>query len=334
MIPQTDLSWQEESWQSAWQNAITDPLELCRLLDVDPLMAGVSDEAARHFSLRVPRYFTTLMEHGNARDPLLLQVLSSRDEMVEAPGYSDDPLAETLANPLPGLIRKYHNRVLLTVSGACAVHCRYCFRRHFDYQANNPGNPGWSAVIDYLRQHPEIDEVIYSGGDPLSATDRQLHQLTQLIRAIPSVVRLRVHTRFPVVIPQRITDECLEWLGLFENPLVVLHINHAQEVGSDLTKAVGKLRQAGVLVLNQSVLLKGINDSPEAQEALHLRCFSAGILPYYLHLLDPVRGAAHFDVDGNAARELLAHLGTKLPGYLVPHLVREEPGKPGKTRLA
>jgi L-lysine 2,3-aminomutase len=332
MIPQTDLSWQEESWQLALKNLITDPLELCELLQLQPDQLGISEGATKQFALKVPRSFAARMEIGNPEDPLLLQVLNRKQELLEVPGFVSDPLAEETANPLPGLIHKYKNRALLTVSGACAIHCRYCFRRHFDYDANNPGSAGWLPVLRYLQEHPEIDEIIYSGGDPLSAPDRQLHKLTEQLKKIPSIKRLRVHTRLPVVIPQRITNECLSWLGLYPNPLLVLHINHANEIDAGLEKSVSQLRSAGVIVLNQAVFLKGINDSLQAQLKLHRSCFDAGILPYYLHLLDPVKGASHFHAEEPYLLEIYEQMRARLSGYMLPSLTREIPGDFAKFR--
>ena len=333
MIPQTDLSWQEESWQSAAKNLITDPLELCQLLQLAPEQLDLSKQAAQEFQLKVSRSFVARMQIGNAKDPLLSQVINLKDELLEVPGFVSDPLEEASVNVLPGLIHNYENRVLLTVSGACAIHCRYCFRRHFDYQSNNPGSDGWLPVLRYLQEHPEIDEVIYSGGDPLSAPDRVLRKLTEQLAKIPSLKRLRVHTRFPVVIPQRITAECIDWLNLFSNPIVVLHINHANEIDQNLRNSVAKLKNAGVVLLNQAVLLKGVNNLLEDQIELHRSCFDSGIQPYYLHLLDPVRGAAHFHVSKQHALNLYDHMKASLSGYMLPSLVWEKPGDVAKSRL-
>lgn len=333
MIPQTDLGWQEESWQSAIKNTVTDPLELCQLLDLKPDQLNLSPEAATQFPLKVPRSFVARMRSGDPKDPLLLQVLNQQPEMIEVPGFVPDPLEEELANPLSGLIHKYKNRALLTVSGACAVHCRYCFRRHFDYENNNPGTEGWLPVLRYLQEHPEIDEIIFSGGDPLSAPDRLLSKLVQQLSKIKSLEYLRVHTRFPVVIPQRITDECLEWLTLFHNPILVLHINHANEINTKFGEACQKLTNAGVRLFNQSVLLRDVNDNLEAQLGLNRSCFNLGIKPYYLHLLDPVSGAAHFDVPEERALALYEQMRASLSGYMLPILAREKPGDIGKFRL-
>ena len=333
MIPQTDLSWQEESWQSALKNLVNDANELCRLLEIDPSELELSDQAAKDFSLKVPRAFVSRMQIGNAKDPLLMQVLNRREELIQVPGFTADPLEENESNPLPGLIHKYKNRVLLTVSGACAIHCRYCFRRHFDYSENNPGSEGWLPVLDYLKANPQIDEVIYSGGDPLSAPDKALLKLTRKLKAIGTIKRLRVHTRFPVVIPQRITPESLEWLRIFPNTLVVLHINHANEIDIKLASAVSKLRSEGIIVFNQSVVLAGINDKLLDQLSLHRKCFEIGILPYYLHCLDPVAGASHFHIEEKQVLKLFNAMQDQLSGYMLPILARETPGQLSKSRL-
>lgn len=333
MIPQTDLSWQEESWQSALKNLVTDANELCQLLQLDPKQLGLSSKAAEQFPLKVPRAFIARMRIGDAKDPLLLQVLNLKKELLEVGGFVTDPLEEKSSNPLPGLIHKYKNRVLLTISNNCAIHCRYCFRRHFDYKSNNPGTEGWLPVIRYLEEHREIDEVIYSGGDPLSAPDHLLKKITRQIKRVPNIKRLRIHTRLPVVIPQRITEEMLEWLTIFQRPVIVLHINHANEIGEDLVQACNILSSSGVILLNQAVLLKGINDNLSAQLALHNRCFEIGIKPYYLHLLDPVAGAAHFNVSHENGDAIYQAMRANLSGYILPSLAQEKPGEIAKLRL-
>ena len=333
MIPQTDLGWQEQSWQDALKTSVTDIDELCEMLQLDPSQLALSREAADQFTLKVPRSFVERMRKGDAADPLLLQVLNRREETSSASGGLLDPLEEHRFNPLPGLIHKYKNRVLLTVSGHCAIHCRYCFRRHFDYAANNAGSKNWSVIVDYLEKHPQVDEVIYSGGDPLSAPDSLLFKLTSTIRALPQIKRLRVHTRLPVVLPQRIDDSCLEWMRLFATPIIVLHINHAREIGADLKSAVSRMRSVGALVLNQSVLLADINDSAAAQIELQHACFDAGVSPYYLHMLDQVSGAMHFEVRPERAVAIYEEMRASLPGYLLPTLVRETPGDTAKTRV-
>ncbi|MFZ5654351.1 MAG: EF-P beta-lysylation protein EpmB [Pseudomonadota bacterium] len=332
MIQQGSAARQACDWQTELARAIRDPLELAQLLDLDPAALGMAPAAAAQFPLRVPRPYLARMRRGDPADPLLLQVLPGIRELADAPGYVADPLREREANPVPGLIHKYHGRVLLLASPACAVHCRYCFRRHFDYAANTPGRRQWQPALDYIRRQPSIAEVIYSGGDPLAAGDGLLAWLTAQVAAIPHVRRLRIHTRLPVVIPARVDARLLAWLG--DTGLqcsVVLHINHANEIDAEVAAAVGRLRGTGALLLNQSVLLQGINDSVDRLAALSEGLFSIGVLPYYLHLLDRVQGAAHFAVTRVQAVALHRALLARLPGYLAPRLVEELPALPYKA---
>lgn len=332
MIQQGIAARQSCDWQTELARAIRDPVELAGLLDLDPAALGMAAAAADQFPVRVPHPYLARMERGNPDDPLLLQVLPAARELAAVPGYGPDPLRESEANPAPGLIHKYLGRVLLLVSPACAIHCRYCFRRHFDYAANTPGRGRWQQALDYIRGDDTISEVIYSGGDPLAASDALLAWLTDQLAAIPHVRRLRVHTRLPVVIPARIDGALLGWLGATRlRPSLVLHINHANEIDGELAAAVARLRGAGVTVLNQSVLLAGINDGADRLAALNEGLFSAGILPYYLHLLDRVQGAAHFAVARSRAVALHRELLARLPGYLVPRLVEEIPALPHKV---
>jgi EF-P beta-lysylation protein EpmB len=309
---------------------ITSARELCALLQLD-LPQFLSQTATAEFALRVPRSFVARMVPGDLNDPLLKQVLPIAAEMQLAPGYSHDPLQEKKVNPVPGLLHKYQGRVLWLLSGGCAIHCRYCFRRHFAYQENTPGRAGWEAALNYIVQNPDISEVIYSGGDPLLLKDELLAELTQKIAAIPHVTTLRIHTRLPIVIPERVTEglvDCLRKTRL--QAVVVLHCNHANELDSNVAQALQPLRQAGITLLNQSVLLRGVNDDAEVLIALSRRLFAVGVLPYYLHMLDAVQGAAHFAVSLDKARELKEVLRGALPGYLVPRLVQEKAGMASK----
>jgi len=275
------------------------------------------------------------MRYGDPRDPLLLQVLSTGQEMLDTPGYSADPVGETgAANPHRGIIHKYHGRVLLIVSSGCAVNCRYCFRRHFPYSENQNSRQQWREALQLIRDDKSIEEVILSGGDPLVATDEQLKGLVAQIAGIAHVRRMRIHTRLPVVIPARITDSLLDAITHPRlQTIVVIHCNHASEMDESVASALAALRSRGITLLNQSVLLADINDNLEAQLALCQRLFATGVLPYYLHLLDKVQGAAHFDVPEHHARMLLAELAARLPGYMVPKLVREVEGATSKVGL-
>ncbi|MGM0913889.1 MAG: EF-P beta-lysylation protein EpmB [Pseudomonadota bacterium] len=322
------------SWQAQLTGAIRDPRELCRRLGLDERWLPGAEAGHGLFEVRVPEAFLARMRPEAPDDPLLRQVLPLGEESRPTPGYVADPLEEAAHTPAKGLIHKYSGRVLLIASPACAVNCRYCFRRHFPYAENSPSMAQWEATLDTLRDDTTIHEAILSGGDPLAASDRRLAWLVERLGEIPHLRRLRIHTRLPVVIPQRIDDALLAWLGgTHLQKVMVLHINHANEIDDGVIAACARLREAGVTLLNQSVLLRGVNDSIEALAALSERLFEAGILPYYLHVLDPVAGAAHFDVPDDEARELVAGLREVLPGFLMPRLVREIPGEGSKTPL-
>ena len=341
MIPQTDAIRQADttdsgnvSWQQALANSIRDPKELFKLLELDERQLPNALRACNDFALQVPRAFVDRMVKGDWNDPLLQQILPQGRELDIHPGFSNDPLLEIADNPVSGLIHKYQGRVLLVVSGGCAINCRYCFRRHFPYQNNNPSSSEWQAALDYIGQDSSITEVILSGGDPLAANDKRLTDLANRIAAIPQVDTLRVHTRMPIVIPQRISSAAIDWLTSTRlKPVMVIHCNHPNEIDEDVVNALQTLRQAGVTLLNQTVLLAGINDSVDTLNNLSKRLFTAGVLPYYLHLLDKVNGSAHFDVAEQRAQELIGELRGQLPGYLVPKLVREQAGAMSKMAI-
>ncbi|WP_299730862.1 EF-P beta-lysylation protein EpmB [uncultured Endozoicomonas sp.] len=320
------------SWQEQLANTVNSPEQLLSMMGLSQELLPAALQASDHFALRVPHSYVHRMEYGNLDDPLLKQVLPLGAECDEVEGFGLDPLAEQTQNPVDGVIHKYHGRMLLIVGSACAVNCRFCFRRHFPYQDNRLDRESWSRAMDYIRSDSTIKEVILSGGDPLATSDRRLQKLALELNGIPHVETLRIHSRLPVVIPERITDEMIGWFtGHRIKPVMVIHANHANEIDDAVADAMNKLRQAGVTLLNQSVLLRGINDSVSALTELSNVLFNAGVLPYYLHVLDPVKGAAHFDVPDAAARELIQGVMAECPGYLVPKLVREIPGKPGKT---
>ncbi|WP_300271450.1 EF-P beta-lysylation protein EpmB [Halomonas sp.] len=322
------------AWQAQLAGAIRDPRELCRRLGLDERWLPGAEAGHGLFEVRVPEAFLARMRLGDPDDPLLRQVLPLDAEARPAPGYVADPLEEAAHTPSKGLIHKYAGRVLLIASPACAVNCRYCFRRHFPYAENSPSRAQWEASLATLRDDTTIREAILSGGDPLAASDRRLAWLVERLGEIPHLKRLRIHTRLPVVIPERVDDALLAWLSATRlQKVVVLHINHADEIDDAVIAACARLRGAGVTLLNQSVLLRGVNDSVAALAALSERLFDAGVLPYYLHVLDPVAGAAHFDVPDEEARELVAGLREVLPGFLMPRLVREIPGEGSKTPL-
>ncbi len=323
----TSLSWQKNLAQGfASVNELLTFLEL-------PLSTG-NLHAEKQFPSRIPLGFAKRMQKGNPRDPLLLQVLATEDELQVSEGYSIDPLEERSSNPIRGLMHKYYGRVLLTLTGVCAVNCRYCFRRHFPYQDNNPGRNGFKAICDYIAQDATITEVILSGGDPLLASDLVLAELIKQLEEIPHLHTLRIHTRIPVVFPERIEHGLLSLLRTTRlNKVIVLHCNHAQELDDSVRQVLAALQQIGCYLLNQTVLLAGINDNANILADLSQTLFAYGVLPYYLHRLDKVNGAAHFDLPFETVQALYQQLQTLLPGYLLPRLVCEEPGKLSKTLL-
>ncbi|MBR9876075.1 MAG: EF-P beta-lysylation protein EpmB [Vibrionaceae bacterium] len=323
----------EQNWLKQLANGISDPAKLLEKLEIDPSPWQDGFAARKLFAQRVPQSFVDRMEKGNPKDPLLRQVLPLSEEFEVHEGYSSDPLEEQ-DNEIPGLLHKYRNRALMIVKGGCAVNCRYCFRRHFPYQDNKSGKQAWTQSLDYMAQKPELNEVILSGGDPLMAKDDELQWLIERIAQIPHIKRLRIHSRLPVVIPARITDELCQVLRDSRlQVILVTHINHANEINAELATQLFKLKQAGVTLLNQSVLLKGVNDSVDDQVNLSEALFDAGILPYYLHVLDKVQGAAHFFVSDEEAKEMMRGVVTRVSGYLVPKLTREIGGRPSKTPL-
>ena len=321
-------------WQQALREAVRDPRELLDLLGLDRLAPRLSDEAMVQFPLRVPRGFVARMRRGDPSDPLLRQVLPLDDEMRPMPGFALDAVGDGAAKTAPGVLQKYRGRALLVATGSCAIHCRYCFRRHFPYAEETAARDGWREAVDLIRQDASIEEVLLSGGDPLSLSNGKLAELTGALADIPHLRRLRIHSRLPIVVPERVDDGLMGWLSTLPWPVtLVVHANHANEFDGTVDAALGRLRAAGVHLLNQAVLLRGVNDSVDALGALSERGFAAGVLPYYLHQLDRVAGVAHFEVDDAHARALHAGLAARLSGYLVPRLVREIPGDTGKRPL-
>ena len=323
-----------EDWLTQLADVVTSPDELLHLLNVDAdanLLAG--RDAKRLFALRVPRAFIARMEPGNPNDPLLRQVLTSKEEFINAPGFSTDPLEEQ-HSVVPGLLHKYSNRALLLVKGGCAVNCRYCFRRHFPYAENQGNKRNWQQALEYISAHPQLDEIIFSGGDPLMAKDHELDWLLTQLESIPHIKRLRIHSRLPIVIPARITATLVARIAASSlQVLLVNHVNHANEIDAAFRTSMRKLRMAGVTLLNQSVLLRGVNDNANTLADLSNALFDAGVMPYYLHVLDKVQGAAHFMVSDEEARAIVRELLTLVSGYLVPKLAREIGGEPSKTPL-
>ena len=334
MIPAASPALQPAPWKRLWREAVRDPRELLGMLGLASLAAGISDQAAAQFPLRVPRGFVARMRHGDPADPLLRQVLPVLDEDRVVPGFVLDAVGDGAAKAGHGVIRKYQGRALLVATGSCAINCRYCFRRHFPYGEETAAADGWREAVAAIAADPSIEEVILSGGDPLSLATPKLVELTAALATIPHLKRLRIHSRLPVVLPERVDGELLAWLQALPWPLAfVIHANHGNEFDAEVDAALARLRSAGAFLLNQAVLLRGVNDSVEALAGLSERAWQAGVLPYYLHQLDRVAGSAHFEVDDERARTLHAALAARLSGYLVPRLVREVAGDSGKRPL-
>ncbi len=340
MIPASPLSSQipvhrssqhMTRWQQLWRESITDPVELLRLLGLGTHTTELLANAATGFAVRVPRGFAARMRVNDPADPLLLQVLPGIDELTLTPGYSNDAVGDLDARIASGVLHKYEGRALLIATGSCAINCRYCFRRHFPYAEETAASAHWQAAIAQLTNDDSINEVILSGGDPLALATPKLIELTDALSEIAHVRRLRIHTRLPIVLPERVDEELCGWLR--ELPLqkvVVVHANHANEIDQTVVDACHRLAESGVTLLNQSVLLKRINDTVDALADLSERLFDCRILPYYLHQLDRVQGTAHFEVSDRVAIQLVDELRGRLPGYLVPRLVREIGGAASK----
>jgi EF-P beta-lysylation protein EpmB len=334
MIPRTDPAWQTSSWQQQLAGCFTRVQDLFQYLQLDPSLLPAAQAAAVQFGLRVPAAYAARIERGNSNDPLLRQVLPVAAELNRVVGFGIDPVAERNAAAAPGILHKYSGRALLMTTGACAIHCRYCFRRHYPYSEFSISRERWAQTLAYLQPREQITEVILSGGDPLTLCDDRLTGLVESLGRLPHLRRLRIHSRLPALIPDRITDRLVDCM--LSSPLrstLVLHINHPREISEPLQPVLRRLRSGGVTLLNQSVLLRGINDSAETLCELSEGLFSVGILPYYLHLLDRVQGAAHFEVSEFEAAQLHREIRKRLPGYLLPRLVREDPGAESKTPL-
>ncbi len=324
--------------QPAWRRSLRDTVDrlddLLAILGLEARQVGASEAAAATFPLRVPRAFVARMRPGDPADPLLRQVLPADLETRSVAGFVTDPLAERSVSPSPGVLHKFAGRVLWITTGACAVHCRYCFRRHFPYEDHQAWSDDWSEALAQVAADASVREVILSGGDPLVVADHRLARLVAALGDIPHLERLRIHTRTPVVLPDRVDEGLVAWLGATRlQTVIVLHANHAREIDSEVGAAFSRLQATGATLLNQAVLLRGVNDDADALVGLSETLFRHGVLPYYLHQLDPVDGAAHFDVTDAEARALMRAVSRRLPGYLVPRLVREIPGAGAKVPL-
>jgi EF-P beta-lysylation protein EpmB len=316
------------------KEAVRDVDELCQLLELPSAFAAQAIRASQQFPLFVPRPFLARIRRGDPHDPLLRQVLPLEAETIAAPGFTADPVGDLSASLQPGLLQKYYGRVLMVTTGACAVHCRYCFRRHFPYTLAPRSVADWLPAIEQIEADDSIHEVIFSGGDPLTLVDRLLAQLAERLEQIPHLRRIRIHTRLPIVIPERVTAELIDWLtGTRLTPIMVVHVNHPAEIDAAVVAALAKLSAAGIPLLNQAVLLGGINDDAEVLSELSLRLIDLHVFPYYLHQLDRVAGAAHFEVPVERGRQIIAEMQRRLPGYAVPRYVQEIAGRDHKVDL-
>jgi EF-P beta-lysylation protein EpmB len=332
MIPATAARTQPADWRVQWRACLTDPHVLLARLGLGHLAGQLLPSGDTGFAMRVPESYVARMRPGDPDDPLLRQVLPGAAELLDAPGFVADAVGDGAASRGNGVIHKYAGRALLIATGTCAVNCRYCFRRHFPYAESMAARERWRGALATIAHDPSIHEVILSGGDPLALATHRLIELTDGLAAIPHVRQLRIHTRLPIVLPARVDSALLDWIGGLPWPVaIVVHANHGNEIAAEVPHALQALRAAGATVLNQSVLLRGVNDDADALVELSHRLYAAGALPYYLHLLDRVRGAAHFEVAEDAARRLHGKLLARLPGYLVPRLVREIAGEASKT---
>lgn len=325
-------------WRQAVRTAIRDPAVLCRRLDLPPSLATAATRAAQEFGLFAPLPFVERMRKSDPNDPLLRQVMPLDEELAQAPGFHSDAVGDGAALLTPGLIQKYQGRALMILTGACPVHCRYCFRRHYPYSEGPRSPEQWRPAIERIEQDDSLEEVIFSGGDPLMLADAQLAELVSMLEAVPHLRRLRIHTRMPIMIPSRVCDTLLAWLRSMRlTPLVVVHANHPAEIGESpsdpVAQALSRLVDAGVPVLNQAVLLKGVNDEAEVLAELCRRLVNLRVMPYYLHQLDRVRGAAHFEVPIERGRRIVRELQKMLPGYAVPRYCLESAGEASKTLL-
>lgn len=335
MIPQSKADVIFADWQDELSHAVKKPAQLLKMLGLEHRLQAIDADKLKSFPLRVTQSYINKMHYGDVSDPLLRQVFPLIDEQLEVDGFSADPVGDHLAITSPGILHKYRGRALLLTTGACAIHCRYCFRRHFPYSESNPLASQWQQSLATLQEDNSIHEVIFSGGDPLALTDSKLASMVEDLQHIPHIKRLRIHTRLPLVLPKRINKSLLSWIGNSSLRVVmVIHANHANEIDAETAEALLQLRAAGCELLNQAVLLRGVNDDAPSLIALSERLSEVQVLPYYLHLLDKVQGASHFDVDEATGIDLIAEIRRQLPGYLVPRLVREQQGEASKTVIA
>jgi EF-P beta-lysylation protein EpmB len=332
--PQPEIQHFAINWQQQLAEAFNNIEDLCRYLDLSPNNLPVSIAATENFPLRVPLSFAACIEKGNPHDPLLRQVLPVNEELLAYPGFSHDPVGDLASAARTGVLHKYRGRVLLINTGSCAINCRYCFRRNFPYADLQLSKQEETAAIHYIQADAGISEVILSGGDPLLLSDARLARIIQQLDHIEHLQRIRIHTRLPIVLPARITEELINTLKLSPKQIVVVtHCNHANEINDRVTAACRALKNSGITLFNQAVLLKGVNDNAEILCNLSEQLFRHGIMPYYLHLLDKATGTGHFEVTEAQALALIRQVQASLPGYLVPKLVKEQAGTESKQSI-
>jgi len=330
MIPRIVPLCQTPSWQKQLGNAISCPTELLKQLRLPDSLLAAAKESAKLFPLKVTHSYLARIEKGNLNDPLLRQILPLIDEQYSHPDYCTDPVGDLSATPVHGLLHKYHGRVLLMTTASCGIHCRYCFRRHFPYSAHKSSN-NWRQAIEYIKEDPSIHEVILSGGDPLSLSNSKLFRLMDLLEPIAHIKRIRIHTRYPIILPDRIDLTLSDYLHQHRcQAVMVIHSNHPNELDKEVQNSLNLLNSKDITLLNQSVLLAKVNDNVSTLRQLSEQLFANNVLPYYLHQLDKVQGAEHFAVNDEQAIALIKALRDQLPGYLVPQLVRENSGEPAK----
>ncbi len=326
-----------DSWQRDLSQAIRSSLELLARLNLTPNTESIGrtlSEIESDFPVLVPESYLRRIRPNDPLDPLLLQVLASSQELTQVSGFQADAVHDLAARRAPGVLQKYQGRALLMAAGACAIHCRYCFRREYPYGAEPKRVDDWKPALELLREDSSIHEVILSGGDPLMLNDDRLGWLCEQLDQIPHLDRLRIHSRMPIVLPSRVTPALISLLqSLRMQPMMIVHANHANEIVDDCLAALRLLVRSGIPTMNQAVLLRGINDNTAALSSLSTVLVNNGVMPYYLHQLDRVSGTSHFEVSEETGRQLIRELGARLPGYAVPRYVREIPGAPGKTLL-
>lgn len=332
--PQSEIQHFAKNWQQQLAEAFNNIEDLCRYLNLSPNDLPISAAAAESFPLRVPLSFAACIEKGNAHDPLLRQVLPVSEELLAYPGYSNDPVGDLAAATQIGVLHKYHGRVLFIDTGSCAINCRYCFRRNFPYADLQLSKQQEDAAIKSIQNNTSISEVILSGGDPLLLSESRLARLIRQLDGIEHLKRIRIHSRLPIVLPARITEEFINTLTQSAKQIIiVVHCNHANEINDRVIAACNSLKNSGITLFNQSVLLKGVNNNAETLCELSEQLFSHGIIPYYLHLLDKATGTGHFEVSETEALALMRQVQAALPGYLVPKLVKEQAGATSKQTV-